>query len=125
MSIQSSAGFDEDWKSWKNESLECDIDSEAEIEPEIWAEPPGTLAQVDSPLAPVDFSLGPPSGNECWVRSVANTLGLVLCERLHEISQCCGGELTYGSDCSGVDAPAIAVKSVIKHLQPMMEDCRI
>ena len=74
------------------------------------------VAQSHSPLAPK-------AGSERWLASVLKIQGEHdLCERFAQIRDAAGGHLHYGSDCSGVDSPAIALKILIKRLQSTMQD---
>ena len=130
-SIQTYAGvqvdLDQDLKTWGWDESSA---SEFGREPlhEIGLLAPADVVTGRSSEETHETCLGPCSGQEPWLESVVNILGEgALCQRLHEVKEAhrsSGSDagLTYGSDCSGVDAPAVALKSLIKRLQPQMED---
>ena len=70
--------------------------------------------------------LGVPSGSETWLHSMFEVIDKdKLCQSLEHTRKSKGLEvldLTYGSDCSGLDSPAIALKSIINALKGDGED---
>lgn len=98
----------------------CDLDIElsTSIIEEIMTGPSGGMTDPAS----ASVSLGVPSGQETWIQNVLDVIGEdLLCERLQPIAHSIGS-LSYGSDCSGVDAPVIALKSLLKRLRQSVQD---
>ena len=69
---------------------------------------------LETPRMPDEPSFGPDPGSEWWLDALFEVLDPF--DIADSVRRTFPGGLTYGSDCSGVDAPAIALKSLLEAL---------